>query len=326
MKSNEREDVELFWREAVAADYQHFLRKDGLKSHLVEPDGIGKRKIIVDDSGIIATGRIIPLEWDSIFFGFSCAKIDGMYFSQRASREDTRRRLLSEILGDEAAKDAILLSCRIRADDYPLTQELEAEGFRLVDVMTIFNKELNGPGVSKVGDTVLEESDSNIVPLLEECINGMHFGRMFSDPHITIEKAREFYLEVSKHYLSKEASTITVQYEGADAGLAIGVIDDGVSGYLKRRYGYLWFIGLLPEFKGRRLGHELFSLFCQEFSNSCDLLEIGTQIHNYPATRIYESGNCRISSHLLTFHRWNSTPASLDTVVAKNAIANLYGK
>ena len=133
----------------------------------------------------------------------------------------------------------------------------------------------------------------------------MQFGRVLADFHIPKEKSYEFYLQVSKYYLARGASAFILHYEGIDAGVAIGFLDETISAYLRRKYGYLWFIGLLPEFKERKLGHELFALFCREFSRSCDWLEIGTQVHNYAATRVYEKGNCRVSSHLLTFHRWN---------------------
>ncbi|NVL90352.1 MAG: GNAT family N-acetyltransferase [Desulfobacterales bacterium] len=305
MSEKEITDLRAFWENAVPGDYQHFLSRYGFPLHFKEPEAGGIRKIVAAKGDIFATGRIVPLDWDSEFFGFSCARLEGLFFSGEGDPIYARERLMAALLEEEVARTAVFLSCRVRADDLPLAQALEAAGFRLVDVMAVFMKKLDGLAHSRRHGIALKYEASNIIPLLEECIRGMRFGRMLADPNIPKEKAHEFYLQVSRYYLTQGAAAVVLQYDGANVGLAIGVPDETISGYLKRRYGYLWFIGLLSDFKGKRLGHELFSLFCREFACSCDILEIGTQVHNYPATRVYEKGACAVSNHLLTFHRWN---------------------
>jgi len=298
-------NLRTFWENAVSSDYQHFLCRDGFQVYYRELDSEGVRKVVTENGNILATGRIVSLDWDSKFFGHSCAKLEGLFFSKDDEPSHTRKRLIATLLDEEVARKAELLTCRVRADDFSLVQTLEAVGFRLVDVMVVFTKKLDDLVHSQQHGIAPKDDLSNVMSLLEKCIRDMQFGRIFADCHIPKEKAYEFYLQVSKYYLARGANTVILQYEGIDAGVAIGFLDETISVYLKRRYSYLWFISLLPDFKERKLGHELFSLFCQEFSRSCDWLEVGTQVHNYAATRVYEKGDCRVSSHLLTFHKWN---------------------
>ena len=298
-------ELEAFWGNAVPGDYQHFLSGEGFLVHYREPRAGGIRKIVAPKGDILATGRVVSLDWDSEFFSYPCARLEGLFFSQEADPVYARERLIAALLEVETARNAMFLTCRVRTDDLLLAQTLEAAGFRLADVMAIFTKTLQGLAPPRRSGVAPKHGISDIMPLLEKCVHGMDLGRMFADPWIPADKAREFYLQVSRYYLEQGALAVVLEHEGEKAGLAIGVPDETISGYLKRKYGYLWYIALAPEFKGKDLGRSLFSLFCEEFSKSCDILEVGTQVYNYPAVRLYERSGCKISGHLFTFHKWN---------------------
>lgn len=301
--------IEKFIQVADSGDWRHFI-EGNREFRLQTEDGAPGRRFEIrnQNDSLEAVGRIVHLDWDTEFFGFPCAKLEGLFFSKEdADPVSLKRRVINRILDEEELRDIRFLSCRIRADDLTLAHALESSGFNLMDILSIYTLNLSGRKIPDQKPRDHKPGMDEILSLLKRGVDGMSSGRLFSDPNIPLSQAREFYYRVSKHYLGISPCISILEDHGTTQGVAIGILDEEISRLLGTRYGYLWLIALAPELKGKGLGRELFEIFCDEFSGHCDVLEIGTQIDNYPANRVYNSCGCRLESHLLTFHRWAST-------------------
>lgn len=287
-----------FLRHAEPADYRHFLRDWGLACADLEAGSAGERVWEEDAAGApVASGRVVALDWDTAFFGVPTGRLEGLFFSAGGGPE-LRRRLVRRLVARADRRGLVHLTCRVRADDLFLAQALEAEGFRLVDLMTVYSRDIGGATVTR------PFSHDALWPLLARWLSGMTWGRLMHDARIDRATAERFYLQVSRYYLDRGAH-LTMEYvDGAPVGAAIGVVDDEVSRLLGRRYGVLWLIIVAPEHQGRGTGARLFESFCREFGARCDLLEIGTQTCNTAANRLYLRAGCVPRAHLCTFHRW----------------------
>jgi ribosomal protein S18 acetylase RimI-like enzyme len=288
-----------FLAQAEPADHRYFLRDYGFNVAALEPGSAEERVSCLDRGGAItAIGRLQFLNWDTGFFGCPTGRLEGLFFSPGNDGPERRRQLIGRLTARADAAGLIHLMCRIRADDMFLAQALEENGFRLVDLMTVYTRDIAAEGEVSDFDQTLSW------PLLEAWVRHMDLGRLFHDAHVDRSTAERFYIEVSRHYLNNGAHLTVHHVNGAPAGVAIGVVDEAISRGIGRRYGVLWLIIVAPEYRGAGVGARLFETFCREFGRRCDVLEIGTQLQNNAANRLYLSAKCIPRSHLCTFHRW----------------------
>lgn len=265
----------------------------------------GERILLEDDGAIHACARIVRLPWDSRFFEFPVARLEGLFFRRGKDAYQDRVHMVTKSLGTNAGKSARLIICRVRADDPDLILALEDNDFRLADVLAIYSKHIK-VDKKKQHHTLTDSADSALHQLVEECIKSMRHGRLFADPLITDDLAGRFYASVTGYYIEKGATVTVLKIGNTPAGVAVGIMDEKISREINQKYGYLWLIALKPQLLGKGLGSELFKKFCSQFGSICDTVEIGVQVANLPATRVYLKSGCRLEGHLMTFHRWQS--------------------
>lgn len=288
-----------FFGHAEPVDYRHFLRREGYDFGLSESRVDDERIWITEADAHVAAGRLHALDWDSEFFGVPTGRLEGMFFRpDDPAPIETRHALVRRLVERADAHGFRHMTCRVRADDLFLIQALEEEGFRLADLLTVYMLRL-GPGEASPAVEWTE-----LRPLLKRSMRGMRWGRMFNDEKFDRETAERFYVEVARHYCANGAHVTLHMRDGAPAGAAIGIVDDEVSRQIGCRYGVLWHLIVAPESQGTGVGTALFRAFCRDFGARCDLLEIGTQIYNDAANRIYLKAGCVPRSHASTFHRW----------------------
>ena len=208
--------------------------------------------------------------------------------------------LIDNILHKTDESGYRLLTCRITAEDTFLAHALEERGFRLCDVLNIYVSELD---VSEL--TVADEKDEAI-KILDRCLEDMSWGRVYQDPNIDHSLAKKFYRDSSAWILSQKCHVTIARVNGHSVGLAIGIIDQQISDNISRNFGALWLIAVDREYRGMGVGKKLLQDFSKEFSTQVDLLEIGTQVSNIPANRMYLKANYQPLTQALTFHRWSS--------------------
>ena len=305
LKSNNRVLTEFF-DVATSTDYRKALSCYGLDLPVVDAfsilDGLTIYEKNDDPKGV---GKIQRLDWDSKILGVDSARIGSLYFLKDDTEPyQTRLNMVEKLLYEATEGSHKFLTCRISADDIFLAHALEEKGFRLCDVLNIY--------LRKMGDTLSVQSNGRkevrkeAMEILARCLDGMTWGRMYQDPCIDNKLAVKFYLETSKKILNQESHITIARDKGRGIGVAIGVVDQDISKNIGSRYGVLWLIVVDPSYQGKGFGNALLSQFIEEFSDQTDLLEIGTQVSNRSANRMYIKANCYPLTQALTFHWWQS--------------------
>jgi len=295
---------ERLWRgflsTALSADYRRSLFPGQINiADLGAPPVLSDMELITDGNTIDAAGQVSTLDWDSQFFGQPAGRLDNLYFdSQAGSPFSTRQKLANTLVRKSDQQGIKFLSVRITAEDTLLVHALENTGFRLSDLLNIYTVKLEGEGREISGHP------EDVMEILQPCIADMNFGRIHQDPNIEDDLANAFYTKTTEWVLSGKCHVSSIKENGKAIGFAIGVLDEDMSKALQTRYGFLWLIAVHPEYKGCGMGSRLLKTFMDEFSTSCDLLEIGTQAANIPANRIYQTSGCRLATQAFTFHRW----------------------
>ena len=127
----------------------------------------------------------------------------------------------------------------------------------LCDVLNIYLAELH-----KSGESYPDQRDEAL-EILDRCLEGMTWGRMYQDPNIDPEMAMKFYRDTSSWILNQECCVSISRENNRGVGLAIGVIDGKMSENIGCHYGFLWLIAVDPEFQGKGVGRNLFYKFHQ---------------------------------------------------------------
>jgi len=209
--------------------------------------------------------------------------------------------------------NALIDFCDFRTGlhDFRLVHLIEKHGFRLMDVMNIYlSRNSPEPAVSASETNQYRfSSTSHLLPHdIEQAaeISGNSFinSRLYQDPRIAKAVADRFYRELLLTFIVADDSNVGIAYDEDNyvAGFFIGRTDFfPESG---KRIGYLWLIAVSPQHYGKGLGKKLLSIFLSEMHSFCDFVEIGTQVTNRAANRLYQAAGLHVAANLATFHRW----------------------
>ena len=170
--------------------------------------------------------------------------------------------------------------------------------------MQIYTIDLRCSEFSHPDKNLIKISNDDIDNVIKNCVTGMQYGRFFADSRIPRDKAESYYVEVTRHYLKQEGCCVVLYEQGKPIGFAVGVIDHNKTSQLGVRYAYLWLIAIEPGFRGKGHGKRLFNGLLWHMKEVADTVEIGTQIWNTAANRLYVSRGCMPVSSLLSYHLW----------------------
>jgi len=240
------------------------------------------------------------LPWDSDYFGIPFYKIEGLFVLSGTTIIE-KQKLLNRLL-NRIVEKKFMVTCRIGMMDMEMISALQTMNFQIADALIVYTLDLEKRKTEKIIHTDLNNPDHE--SLIYRCIENMTDGRIISDPLIDKQLGLEFYVNATHHYLRNGADSIIYEHDGQQAGFAVGIPDSCISNQLGKKYGYLWLIIVEKKFRGLGIGQQLFKQFCSTFAKKCDILEIGTQINNIPANRLYLKSGAKYSTSLMTFHLW----------------------
>ena len=266
--------------------------------------------VTAESGELRSAGFLIPNEEMTRTLKLPCSTIDGLIFrgaKSNKTRTFLRKEIIERLLSQNRSTTTGLLVCRIRGDDELLASVLTGMEFVKYDSLNIYQKNIRKTG--KVTDRPVQSEVRDlqeVLSIIEKGVAQLKYGRLFADPRIGRSVATETYLRLSEKLLSGGAHLTVVRDSSEDSlvGVAIGVLDQTISETESIQYGVLWLIVVDPRFTGKGIGRKLFEKFCGEFGQQCDVLEIGTQVENNRAIRLYEGGGAVRVGRALTFHKW----------------------
>ena len=237
----------------------------------------------------------MPLAWDSAFWGFPVARLNG----SRLTRESLRRAL------DWAARQKT--RCLYFAADGSdgETLRLAAEGgFRFVSVRMDMEKHLSGNIVGESANPRIRISRTTDLAVLQDIARYSHEDtRFFKDGLFERARAAELYAKWIERDAREHVILVFTMPDNAKSVVAYVTCQLEPPG--KGRIGL---IGVAKEARGKGLGGELVKAALGWFGdNSIATVWVSTQACNLAALRLYESAGFKAHETRVCFHWWSPT-------------------
>ena len=131
--------------------------------------------------------------------------------------------------------------------------------------------------------------------------------RFHSDPLIPRQAADNVYAAwIENACLGHGADVVIVaERNGCLEGYVSCALDREAESHLGLRIGTIGLVATAPEARGHGLARAIIAAALEWFwSQGAVIVEVGTQLRNLPAARLYESMGFRLVSTSVSFHKW----------------------
>ena len=248
------------------------------------------------------SGPVLPLAWDSEFFGFPIAQL-------------AARRL------DARALDAAVAACRARgvrcayllldADDDHGSGLAQAAGFVLRDVRLTFERPLDGvPAAAGAADAIAPARPHQLASLEALARSELAHTRFLTDPGFPAARSRELYAAFVRRGMdgAPERRTLT----DAHAGGVVVCRLDGEGGV-----GAIELIAVDRAQRGRGLATALLTAALRDFADAgLHAATVATQAANVASQRLYQRAGFRTRDAHLWLHRWFTAVDLVDSALS----------
>ncbi len=256
------------------------------------------RPLRIENSTGVAECRM--LEWDTAQFGMVAARLElleasGSYDEARAEK----RSLLLSILNECRKFGVQYLSARVDAGNFTTIHALEASNFELIDGIQTFVQPLDGNyGSAPTGTHPFEPKD--LPEILEIGRTAFIFDRFHADPLLSRDVADQVNETWTHNCCLGTAADAVVVAEAA------GRVASYVACRVDRQasIGEIVLVATAEWARGRGAAHRASLAALHWFSTQGMIsVEVGTQLRNIPAARLYEGLGFRLTRTSLTFRR-----------------------
>ncbi len=250
------------------------------------------------------------LAWDSQQLGVGAGRLDyliasGDYQNQYATKEVLLRALL-EVCADQGIQH---LTVRVHASDLSSIHLLEQYGFITVDGILTFSLDIVDArwSLPPAGLEIRLSRPEDIDAIKAIARSSYVYDRFHSDPCIPKAVADELHaVWLENSCLGKAADAVVVAAEnGRILGYVTCKIDRQTTEYLGRTIGTIVLVATAADARGRGVARAITCGTLDWFrSQGVDTVEVGTQLRNIPASRLYESCGFRLVASSLSLRRW----------------------
>jgi len=262
-----------------------------------------------DGASICGLAAWSHLPWDSEQFGFEAARVDLLAAAgdYRRARE-LKALLLCGLLESCRERRIRHLIARADAGDFSTIHALEAAGFETIDGIQTFSLTL--------GDSVLPEDrndcevrlfrQQDLEQILTIARSSYIFDRFHADcalPPETADAVNETWLWNS--CLGKAADSVVVAVQGSQVlGYVTCKIDRETGPGLGLLFGTIVLVATIAAARGRGVGRAgTFGALKWFREQGVRVVEVGTQLRNLPAGRLYQSCGFRLVRVSLTLRK-----------------------
>ncbi len=237
------------------------------------------------------------LAWDSKIFGKNVGKISS--FQGEIGNNFNKLKFIEQLKDNIYNSNFELLYFRHDLEYLGFIEAFEEVGFKIEDIMNIyFGKADNFNNICYVDACIIEYNEKYKTKISRIAKNSFHYSRFYNDYKISNEIADSIYDKLFLSILNSPQKFIRLLKLNSEiAGFVLGERDD-----LNPEIGYLWLIGLAEKYRGKGHGDNLLRCFLKEFSKEVEVIEIGTQVNNLAANKIYRKNNLNQLSSIYTMH------------------------
>lgn len=240
------------------------------------------------------------LEWDTQQFGIPAARLEqldapGSY----AEARDVKRDLLASVLEECRAAGIRNLSARVDTGNLTTIHVLEAAGFELIDGIQTFQLTLNGRHSSAPPGTRLFKA-GDLPEVLEIGRTAFVFDRFHADPSLSPEVAGRINESWTRNCCLGTAADAVVVAE--DEGKVVSYVTCRADRQAKQ--GIIILVATAASARGKGAARRASSAALHWFgAQGLESVEVGTQLRNIPAARLYQSLGFLLSRTSLTFRK-----------------------
>lgn len=246
------------------------------------------------------------LAWDTEVLRFSVARITWWLGALGPSGLRWRQQLLRWAIDESRKRGERYLLIRLPAADIEGIHQLEASGFRLVDGVLTFGcdlSQLRPEEEQSVDGLRISATTAADVPALEEtAAASFRIDRFHSDPFIGQERADELHRQWVRSSCQGFADCVLVAYDGDPIGFTTLKLDSVASSVAGVGIGLVVLVAVAPSSRRRGVARQLTLASLAWFrATGCSWVEVGTQLANIRASRVYESAGFSLVGSSLTF-------------------------
>jgi dTDP-4-amino-4,6-dideoxy-D-galactose acyltransferase len=240
------------------------------------------------------------LEWDSEQFGTPAARLDlldasGSYVEARSNKSE----LIALVLDQCREVGINHLSARVDTGDLTAIHALEGAGFELIDGIQTFLLSLIGNPASVPSGTRLFEP-KDLQEVLEIGRTAYVFDRFHADPTLSTSVADNVNESWTRNCcLGIAADAVVIADEECRVASYVTCRADTHS-----KRGIIILVATAEWARGRGAARRASSAALHWFAGQgMESVEVGTQIRNIPAARLYESLGFRLTRTSFTFRK-----------------------
>jgi ribosomal protein S18 acetylase RimI-like enzyme len=246
---------------------------------------------------LVGLAILNKLPWDSDQLGCSVARVDyllarGSYWEQFA----VKKKLMAMVLQYRAEKNLSFLHGRVNASDMSSLHIFEQAGFITVDGILTFLIHKDDIAIGRPNNTgnmnirLAKPTDRDSLIALAR--STFIYDRFHSDPFITQEVADNLHATWMKNSLAGTAADAVIMAEDdrGPMGFLTCKLQNSLKGTLGKLIGTIVLVGTAKAARGRGVAREMTSFALAWFKQQgADMVEVGTQLRNIPASRLYQS-------------------------------------
>jgi dTDP-4-amino-4,6-dideoxy-D-galactose acyltransferase len=262
-------------------------------------DGPGE-VLLAGDGDTGALGGWAPLAWDSDVLGVHVGRCTSPVWWGDGD-VDAALAAVTGAASERADRAGIdLLFLRTDARDATLPRLLAGQGYWLADSLVTFALPLDG---ATNGEAEVEHARADDLPVLREIACAFRTGHFHADPRIGRARADGLYVRWVENSLAGRADAFLV-VRGED-GRPLGFLTCRISAADGPPHGVIELVAVDPRAQGQRVGRRLVDASLRWFAQAgAASVEVGTQVDNLAAVRLYQRAGFQCAAFSHTFHRW----------------------
>jgi ribosomal protein S18 acetylase RimI-like enzyme len=240
------------------------------------------------------------LEWDTAELGMAAARLEALEAAGGYAEARMRKReLLAQVLGECREAGIRHLTARVDTGDFTAIHALEEAGFELIDGIQTFGLALDGNHRPPPPGTRLFEP-GDLPQVLEIGRTAFIFDRFHADPALAPGLAGQVNESWTRNCcLGAAADAVVVAGEEGRVASYVTCRADREAGR-----GVIILVATAEWARGRGAARRASLAALHWFSSQgLESVEVGTQLRNIPAARLYESLGFRLIRTSLTFRK-----------------------
>lgn len=256
---------------------------------------------------VVAIVVLTYLGWDSELLGRKCGRFE-IYTTDRITASDQLKKVIQSAMQFAIKDNFQHLYVRVPSSWFAVANVLSKIGFLYTDGLLLFSIDLNKSKVKSDCEMVRIASQSDLNSCVNLAKNSFRQTRFHSDPSISYTEAESIYEQWVRNSFSTAADSVVIaEINQQIAGFVTCKHQHDTYEITGKRFGTIGLVATAEKFRGQGVGKIVtFGALDWFVSQGIDLVEVGTQISNMPASRLYEACGFKLTSTSLTFH-WSDS-------------------